>query len=193
MPCTAFLGPDRLAAGDLDALRTMIGPRLQAGDPILILDDETGRTVDLDLRRRPGAPSATPEPPEPPEPREPPALAPKPARGRPKLGVVAREVTLLPRHWDWLAAQPGGASAALRRLVEGARRDGAVAADARQAQEALHRAMTALAGDLPGYEDALRALYARDDSAFDAAIAGWPADIRRYLAAFAGAERRLRP
>jgi hypothetical protein len=95
--------------------------------------------------------------------------------------VVAREVTLLPRQWDWLAAQPGGASAALRRLVEEARRGPAGEAAARsQRQEAAYRVMTVLAGDLPGFEEALRALYAGDRGRFTAETAGWPEDVRLH-------------
>jgi hypothetical protein len=101
-------------------------------------------------------------------------------RGRPRLGVVAREVTLLPRHWDWLAAQPGGASAALRRLIDSARHADAGRTAARQAQERAYRAMLALAGDLPGYEDACRALFGGDPDGFAARIADWPADVRAY-------------
>ncbi len=72
-------------------------------------------------------------------------------RGRPKLGVVAREVTLLPRHWDWLNAQPGGASVALRKLVEQARRANGDADRARAAREAAYHFMSAMAGDLPAF------------------------------------------
>lgn len=98
--------------------------------------------------------------------------------GRPKLGVVAREVTLLPRHWDWLNAQPGGASVALRKLVDEARRnkrDGV-----RKSQEAAYRFITAMAGDKPNYEDANRALFAGDGDKFDTLTAAWPADIRDH-------------
>ena len=106
--------------------------------------------------------------------------------GRPKLGVVAREVTLLPRHWDWLAKQSGGASAVLRRLVEdGIRSDGG-RRSARAAQEACYRFCTTLAGNLPGYEEAMRALYRGDAAGFSRHTAKWPKDVRihaRRLAA----------
>jgi hypothetical protein len=100
-------------------------------------------------------------------------------RGRPKLGVVGREVTLLPRQWEWLATQPGGASVVLRRLVEEARLKGA--SSRRAAQDVAYQAMTALAGDLPGFEEALRALYADDRAHFEAQVEAWPADIRGYV------------
>jgi hypothetical protein len=101
-------------------------------------------------------------------------------RGRPRLGVVAREVTLLPRHWAWLATQPGGASVALRRLVDDARRAGAGRDRARQARDAAYRFMHALAGDLPGFEEASRALFAGDRDRFAAAVASWPPDVREH-------------
>ncbi|WP_188590115.1 DUF2239 family protein, partial [Achromobacter denitrificans] len=96
------------------------------------------------------------------------------------LGVVAREVTLLPRHWDWLAAQPGGASVVLRKLVEQARRDNESADRRRQRQEAAYRFMSAMAGNLPGFEEATRALYAEDRERFAAQVASWPQDVRGY-------------
>jgi hypothetical protein len=94
--------------------------------------------------------------------------------------VVPREVTLLPRHWQWLNSQPGGASVALRRLVDEARRASVGRDRVRRAQEVSYRVMTALAGDLPGFEDALRALFARDGAAFDRHVATWPGDVRDY-------------
>jgi hypothetical protein len=93
---------------------------------------------------------------------------------------VAREVTLLPRHWEWLNAQPGGASVALRRLVENARRDTAEGDRIRRSQEAAFRFITAIAGNEPGYEEACRALFRRDQNAFEARIVAWPADIADY-------------
>lgn len=100
--------------------------------------------------------------------------------GRPKLGVVAREVTLLPRHWDWLSAQPGGASVALRRLVEEARKASAGRDAVRLAQQAAYRFMSSIAGNLPNYEDALRALFAGDEPRFKALTAGWPPDVGAF-------------
>lgn len=183
MSVSAFSGGRLIAAGPLPEVALKVKAAL-AADPaaqVLVLDDEGGKVVDLDLRGEDADVLARLGPAEPPEPPR--------GRGRPKLGVVAREVTLLPRQWDWLAAQPGGASAALRRLVEDARRGPAgEAASRRQRQDAAYRAMTALAGDLPGYEAAIRALYADDRPGFDAAVKAWPADLRAYAArlAFAG-------
>jgi hypothetical protein len=141
--------------------------------PLLIFDDTTGRTVEFDLRGSVEDVLARLQPPT--------TSSSKPARGRPKLGVTAREVTLLPRHWEWLASQPGGASAALRRLVDQARRDTGDADIMRQAQEATYRVMTTLAGDLPGYEEAARALFASDRVRFAELTAPWPADIGAYV------------
>lgn len=146
---------------------------------VLIFDDATGRQVDFDLAgseaemlARLDLPAATP-----------PARMASPVRGpgRPKLGVVAREVTLLPRHWDWLAGQPGGASAALRRLVDAARAANGDRDRARMAAAAADRFMLAMLGDKPGYEEAARALYAGDGAAFGKRIAEWPGDLRAYV------------
>jgi hypothetical protein len=111
--------------------------------------------------------------------------------GRPRLGVVAREVTLLPRHWDWLSGQPGGASVALRKLVEEARRANAGKDRVRRSQEAAYRFMSAIAGNLPGFEEAARALFARDPERFADCIRGWPADVQQHLARLAQESMRL--
>lgn len=180
MSFTAFRGVRCIATGDL----AQVSLAIEAADPhagdLLLFDDRTGRAVDVDPRT--GQPAATGSPDAPM----------RPSRGRPKLGVVAREVTLLPRHWEWLAGQPGGASAALRRLVEDASRSSRGADRARAAQEAVHRVMTTLAGDLPGYEEALRSLYARDDARFDALVGAWPEDVAAYVRRLAQAERQAR-
>jgi hypothetical protein len=139
---------------------------------VLIFDDVTGEQVDLDLSEPGDAPEA-----------EAATLPPAPARGpgRPKLGVVAREVTLLPRHWDWLNEQPGGASVALRKLVEEARKANAGKDQARRIREAAYRFMSSMGGNLPGFEDASRALFAGNRPALLDAIHGWPGDIRDHL------------
>jgi hypothetical protein len=114
-----------------------------------------------------------------------PAEQPVRQAGRPKLGVVAKEVTLLPRHWEWLALQPGGASVTLRRLVDEARRSQGSRDAVRAAQERCYRFLHAIAGNLPGYEDALRALYRADAEAFHGALAEWPQDLREHATALA--------
>ena len=101
-------------------------------------------------------------------------------RGRPKLGVVSKEVTLLPRHWEWLAAQPGGASVALRKLVETARKKGEQGDWIRARQESCYRFMSAMAGDLPHFEEAVRALYAREGALYRHEISSWPEDVRQH-------------
>ena len=157
---TAFLGDTQLASGDRESVTRTLEDRYP-GDlgTILVFDDATGRLSDLDYWDAAKA-------------------APAPTAGRPRLGVKAREVTLLPRHWDWLAAQPGGASAALRRLVEVASKG---APDAKQRRDATYNFMSHLCGDRPGYEEALRALYRDDDATFTELIADWPRDIRRHI------------
>ena len=163
-----FLDDRLLARGDLESVTQ--AARQQGQGSLLIFDSATGLETDVGLRDVPAAGRAERE-----------ALESRPVRGRPKLGVVAREVTLLPRHWDWLAAQPGGASAALRRLVDQARRERAGDDARRHAQEAAYRVATALAGDRPGYEEAIRALFANDMAAFMSLIDAWPPDISAYL------------
>jgi hypothetical protein len=166
----AFSGHRRLAHGSLlDVARAVFAH----GDGAVQIFDETGHPVELDTRNGPEAAvteflqrTTAPE-------------TRSGGRGRPRLGVVAREVTLLPRHWDWLAAQPGGASAALRRLVEEARGDPTTRQ--REARDRLYRVMSALAGDLPAFEEATRALYAGDDAKFAAIVSAWPVDVADYL------------
>src|SRR6185436_5318754 len=136
---------------------------------VLIFEDATGRAVDVDTR---GSDADVVERLA----RTHPDLV-EAARGpgRSKLGVVAREVTLLPRHWDWLSAQPGGASVALRKLVEDARRTSEPRDRVRRAQEAAYRFMSAMAGNLPGFEEAARALFAANRERFAAETEPWPA------------------
>lgn len=160
----AFEGTRRVAEGGWNDVSRMAWRALEAGavEPVLVFDGATGRVADLDPRDRAIAVETV-----------------EPARrGRPKLGVVAREVTLLPRHWDWLAQQPGGASVALRRLVEAARKDSAGADEKRAGREAAYRFMQAMAGDLAGFEDASRALFAEDVADLMQRMAPWPKDVR---------------
>ena len=172
---TAFAGFGRLASGDRQEVFAQL--RQYAGSaPLLIFDDTSGALVDLDQREP--APEPAPEPMA--------AEAPR-SVGRPKLGVVAREVTLLPRHWDWLGRQPGGASVALRRLVEEARRIHHGRDSVREAREAAYRFMTAMAGSLEGFEEAARALFAGDAQRFAALVAAWPPDVAEYLQGLATA------
>jgi len=173
---TAFVADQLVAAGPLEAVAETLAARGDGSAPTLIFDDATGKPVELDLRD--GAASAVAEYRARTEPAAPPVHA---GRGRPRLGVVAREVTLLPRHWDWLASQPGGASAALRRLVEDARRSTTGPERVRQARETAYRAMSALAGDLPGFEEASRALFAGDLDKFDARLSLWPPDVGAFV------------
>jgi uncharacterized protein len=177
----AFEGLTCLARGAADKVAPEVRRAQDRGAQVLVFDAATGRVADLDLRgdddairarHAPQAPVATPE------------ATPR-GRGRPKLGVTAREVTLLPRHWDWLAAQPGGASVTLRRLVEAARRSQPQVEAAREGRDAAYRFLAALAGDLPGYEEALRALFAGDRATFTTRMADWPRDVSDFAQALA--------
>jgi hypothetical protein len=190
---TAFDGQNRLISGALAEVALAIKASAGTGSssPILIFDDSTGRAIDLDLRgteseilKRLPKPAVSPDLPE----AEPTASEPR-GRGRPKLGVVAREVTLLPRHWEWLAAQPGGASVALRKLVDQARRANGDSDRSRAARDAAYHFMSAMAGNLPDFEEAARALFASDRRRFVGLIAAWPRDIRDHAVKLAFGDR----
>ena len=178
--CTAFSGPQRIASGELRhvAMKAKQAYDLHPDRPVLVFDDADARTIEVplelpaaDLLRLLAQPQLASGAEAAPVPRKP---------GRPKLGVVAREITLLPRHWDWLAAQPGGASVALRKLVEEARKVSSGDDRRRAAQEATFRFMQAMAGDQPGFEEAARALFAGDVSRFEEQVARWADDVRDH-------------
>lgn len=180
--CTAFDGHSLIASGTLAEVATAV-KRLLGKHPTrtpLIFDDATGQPVEIDFRGSADEVLARLGP-------APDADAPRSA-GRPRLGVVAREVTLLPRHWYWLSSQPGGASVTLRKLVEDARRHASTKDRACLAGEAADRFMRVVAGDLAGYEEASRALWRGERDAFNRHTRGWPKDVRehaRRLAAIA--------
>jgi hypothetical protein len=194
---TAFADTTCIAQGDLSSVATLV-KRASLATPkasLLVFNDHDGRQVELDLRgslaevlqRLPTHPcvaaaqatlntseaalDACTEP----------ATESTRRPGRPRLGVVPREVTLLPRHWDWLNTQPGGASVALRKLVEDARRHSQNTDQARLAIEASYRFMQAMAGNAPGFEEASRALFAADTASLHAHCAAWPEDVRGYM------------
>jgi uncharacterized protein len=198
-PCTAFAEGSLLSSGPLIEVALAVKNALEcdAVRTILVFDDATGGVLDLDLRgtkadiirrlsqsvaesaeqpksRRASSPSTSNE-----------GVVESRGRGRPKLGVIAREVTLLPRHWEWLNAQPGGASVALRKLVEEARRTGVDQQKLRATQEAAYQFMLAMAGNLPGFEEAVRALFAKDRQRFKQQTLRWPSDVCNYATALA--------
>lgn len=185
---TAFVGHRRLATGALDQVAVAVN-RALAADPeagVLVFSDETGRQVDLDVRGTPSDVLARYAPPRGEASPEALAEAAPRGRGRPRLGVVAREVTLLPEHWEWLAGQPGGSSVALRKLVHQAKR-AAVERDGKsKVQARVYAFMAAAAGDLPGFEEAARALFADDRPKLAGVTARWPADVREHVARLAG-------
>lgn len=189
---TAFAGVRKVATGPLEATVLRAKEHLDAGEtePILVFEDRTGTQLDFDwrgsaddVRRRLAAhPHFAPAA----------SASPRSGPGRPRLGVVSREVSMLPRHWSWLAEQPGGASAALRRLVDEARRRDPATDEARRAREASSRFLWAVAGNLPGFEEATRALFAGDDARLAVLVAAWPADVREHLAALLEGAATLR-
>lgn len=186
---TTFNGHKRIASGSLkvNALAVKHALATDVPSPLLTFCDQTGQVVDIDIRgsdaemfaRLPpegchlqGNESALIDSGESDEPR---------GRGRPKLGVVAREVTLLPRHWDWLAAQRGGASVTLRKLIDEARRASMDRDQQRQTNERVYHFMSTMAGDMAGFEEATRALFANDAAKFHQLSEAWPTDVRDYL------------
>jgi len=194
---TAFMGHRLLAAGPLAevALAVMNASRRPAAPPIMIFNDATGRPLDLDLRgtEREIVARLPQTAPDPEIAADGTAAAEPRGRGRPKLGVVAREVTLLPRHWEWLGAQPGGASVALRKLVDEARRASGDLDRARAARDAAYHFMSVMAGNLAGFEEASRALFADDRRGFVGLVAGWPDDIRDHVVKLAFSDRTEPP
>jgi hypothetical protein len=185
---TAFAGVRKVASGTLEATVQRAKEQLDAGEtaPILVFEDRTGTQLDFDWRGTPDdvrrrlashphfAPAAS--------------ASPRGGPGRPRLGVVSREVSLLPRHWSWLADQPGGASAALRRLVDEARKRDPANDDVRRVREAASRFLWAVAGNLPDFEEVTRALFAGDDERLFALVDSWPADVREHLATLLAGE-----
>jgi len=165
--CAAFAGTRRIAGGALAEVALAV--RGLSDAPVLVFDDATGRVIDLDLSGSAAEVAAR-------------YASAEDARGpgRPKLGVVAREVTLLPRQWEWLAGQPGGASAALRRLVDAARKQNEAADQARIARERAYRFLHALGGDFAGFEALSRALFAGDGAGFETGLADWPPDVAAH-------------
>ena len=156
---TVFLKDQVVARGTReDVVPTMreLQP-LERSSDLLAFDDETGRQIDIDLR--------------------PEAEAPPRPRGRPALGVEAKEVTLLPRHWEWLGGQRGGASATLRKLVEDALRKGRTAKDH---HDTAYRFLNVMAGDLPQFDDAVREMYAGNKVGYDHSSYDWPPAIREH-------------
>jgi len=189
MSCTVFLDTKRVATGSLQQVITSVKAALDDREQLqlLIFDDGTGKPIDVDWRGKTeevlarldeplGSSSDTADTVDTATSEASPRRA-----GRPKLGVVSGEVTLLPRHWEWLKSQPGGASVTLRKLIDEARRAGGAQSKVRASQEATYCFMTAMAGDFPRYEEALRLLYAGDSERFYDSIAEWAPDITSYI------------
>ena len=185
---SSFAGKRLIASGDLGSILLQTKHRLDQGEdaPVLVFDDSNGQQVDFDFRGSPEevidrlathphlvAGEAT---------------VARPGPGRPKLGVVCREVSLLPRHWQWLEQQPQGASAALRRLVDEARKQDPEGERLRLARDAAAKFMWTMAGDLPGFEEASRALFAGERERLDTLIREWPEDVRRHVLRLLGVD-----
>lgn len=191
---TAFRGHELLAAGELRDVARVVWRAVKEAEPhhgaVLVFDDASARVIDLEMRGDERAmlahldAMARANPVARADDIAVPDTTPRP-RGRPKLGVVAREITLLPRHWEWLATQPGGASVALRKLVDAARRAPSDDDRAKAARDVAYRFMNAVAGDFSQFEEVIRALYRGDEARFRDLITAWPHDIAVYSAQLA--------
>jgi hypothetical protein len=188
--CTAFAGPRRIASGDLAevALKANAVVRRDKQSPVLIFNDLTSEQLEVDLRGSAKEvlarleKSAGKDKPKDVSPQSEGDTTHGP--GRPRLGVIGREVTLLPRHWDWLNSQPGGASVTLRKLVEAAKRANAGQDRIRMAREAIYKFMVVMAGNLPGFEEATRVLFAKYEDRFkdfEQLVRVWPRDVRSHV------------
>lgn len=177
--CTAFRESKLIASGKMVDVALAAKQQLDKNSkiPVLIFDDSTGQQIEFDFRGSEEKFLARLKAMVEPASQD---VEPKAGPGRPKLGVVSREIGLLPRHWEWLAKQPEGASSVLRKLVEDAQKKNASRDELRRIQEAAYRFMTIMAGDLPDFEEALRAFYAKDKAKFAKLIGTWPKDIREH-------------
>ena len=175
---TAFDGTTRLFRGTFQEVVLKVKERLGRAEnsSVLIFSNNTGKTMDFnfqgnvkDTLKRLEKFVSTQEP------------GPISGPGRPKLGVISREVSLLPRHWEWLASQPSGASATIRKLIEEAKKRSSTRNSVKQVQERVYRFMSVIVGDMKGYEEALRALYKADRKNFLLHIQDWPTDVRTHV------------
>ncbi|TBR43539.1 DUF2239 family protein [Marinomonas agarivorans] len=186
MHYSAFLDTRLLAAGELTTVITQIKQQFPDREALLVETNSCKRleinwqgSVEDVLARIDAMPQA--------EPLSSDLIAPatpkthiKSKRGRPKLGVVSKEVTLLPRHWEWLSKQSGGASVTLRRLVDQARQENSLEDEIKLRQEQIYNFISFFAEQLPNVEETMRALYRQDRSLFYRSIKNWPTDIRRF-------------
>lgn len=175
---TAFDAHSLIAYGDLAEVVLKIKGSIGKASisTILIFSDITGKTIDFnfhgskqEILKRLEVYTSVQD------------AEPSSGPGRPKLGVVSREVSLLPRHWEWLATQRGGASATIRTLIEDTMKKASAGQSAKQIQDRVYQIMSVLAGDLSDYEEALRAMYKKDKKSFLGYIEGWPKDVQNYL------------
>jgi hypothetical protein len=170
-PTFTSFADNRLVAGGgrEEVLRATKAHLDKGGHAVLIFEDASGRQVDFDFRGSIDEVLARMR------------QDVKPGPGRPKLGVVSREISLLPRHWDWLESQPNGSSAAIRRLVDEARRNETGIERGRHVRNGISKFLWAIAGDFPNFEEVARALHAREDSRLDSLMSAWPKDVRDHV------------
>lgn len=169
---SVFAGHRNLVTGPLEEVLPAARDALRSGteETVLIFDNTTGRQIDVDLSAAPEVELARIR-----------SAEHRKGRGRPKLGVECNELCLLPRHWEWLAAQPRSASASIRRLIDAARKNETPEARVREQIDTAAAFMWAMAGDFPGFEEASRALYRQEWELFRERIAEWPDDVRAHV------------
>ena len=173
----AFYGNQQVAVGELTDMLTkttiFLKEKQTTGtdtEPLLIFNEQNGSQIDFDFR---GSLEEILE-----------RALPKQKKrraGRPKLGVISREITLLPRHWEWLESQTKSASASLRLLVEEAMKREGGEAKIKKNIAVTDRIMMVMAGNLTYFEEASRALNARNVERFEECVSTWPDDIKIYL------------
>lgn len=166
---SAFSGSRLLATGPLPVVLAAAYPfRDNSPSPLLIFSHTDGHQADFNWQGTLEEVIARASP-----------AAVRTGPGRPKLGVVSTEVTLLPRHWDWLNSQPARASGTIRRLV-----DQAMAREAgneKRRREVLGTILWALAGNEPGFEEASRALYSGNIERLKTLVSAWSGSLGEFV------------
>ncbi len=169
---SSFIGDRHLFTGDLKGMLSQTHAYISrhGEEGLLIFDNFSGRQIDYNFRVSLEELLGKELPP-----------TPKKGPGRPRLGVVCGEISLLPRHWDWLQRQRQSASATIRRLIEAAMKEASPEEKTREAIDAAGKFLWTMAGNLSDFEEASRALYAQKWHILDAITAAWPEDIAKHL------------
>lgn len=165
---TAFRGDTRIITDSL--FNVALALQKQSEMNVLVFNDQTGQQIDLDLS---GSEDDLKQ-------RYTEVEYVKKV-GRPKLGVISREITLQQKHWNWLDQQSSSASAVIRKLIDKELNDPSSESNIMLAKQAIDHFMLAMLGNMPNYEEATRALYQGNKSHFLALIHNYPKDLKVYL------------